>query len=315
MLRILVTGGGGFIGSHLVEALVKDGHKVTVFDSIPNRYNISNVNWICGDITSPDEVVSVCHGQDGIVHLAAISRLGLGDKQPHKTININVIGTANVLEAARKERIKPWVILGSTGDSLGENLTKLQESNSDQKVSSFYGITKFMAELLCRQYSSNYGLKILVLRFGDVYGSKRDHQDKVLNIFISNSLRRKAINIINPEETHTYVFWTDIIDGIMQGLKYVNGIEKSCYYELALYSNNNITLSELVELVKEEAYPDYSCEISGCMISDLPEGIKTKLAKAKQTIGYSPKIDIREGIRRYIKANSANSPKQQPFVR
>jgi len=308
MLRILVTGGGGFIGSHLVEALVEDGHKVTVFDSVPNRYNISNVNWICGDITSPDEVVSVCHGQDGIVHLAAISRLGLGDKQPHKTIKVNVIGTANVLEAVRKERIKPWVILGSTSDSLGENLTNLHESNSNQRASSFYGITKFMAELLCRQYSSNFGLRILVLRFGNVYGSQREHQDKVLSIFISNTLRSKKLDVISPGQKGTYVFWTDIIDGIMMGLKYVNGIENTCYYECALYSNNNITLSKLAELVQEEIHPDYKSNISDRRTFGPTKEIQKSLDKTKQTIGYSPKIELREGIRRSIKVKRLQCP-------
>ena len=150
MKKILITGGAGFVGYHLAKELAKKKYQVHIFDVHKNNV-IKVKNFIKGDISNFAHVLKACKGMDGIIHLAAVSRVSAAHEAPNKCIDINVKGTANVLEAARLSNKKPWVITSSSQE-VQYDWNKHQGNNNLKNIKNLYGISKFMAEFLCHQY-------------------------------------------------------------------------------------------------------------------------------------------------------------------
>ena len=167
-LRIMVTGGAGFLGSHVVDALCAAGHAVTVFDIMPSRYLGVGMNMINGDILNFDAVKKAMKGHDVIFHLAALANLDEASEKPLETMNINVMGTVNVLEAAKQCQVNR-VLFGST-------------IYVYSRTGSFYRVSKQACELLFEAYSERYGLAYTILRFGTLYGPRANQNNSVYRL-------------------------------------------------------------------------------------------------------------------------------------
>lgn len=299
MAKILITGGYGFIGTLLSVSLKQDKHTITIYDKTHNPRLPSEIKWIRGDITNLEQVNNACKGQDGIIHLAAISRKGMGNEDPHACIKVNILGTTNILEAIRKTNKSAWVIVASTRDSVGEYLNNTSWKNILDKKNNIYGFSKFIAEIICKQYANNFGLRVMALRFGDVYGSIWDHDDKVLPLFVSNALNDVELKVMKSEEKFSFVYWTDLIEGIKKGISFMETREEGFYDDFALYSDTYTSLSELARIITEEVNNKYET-YSNKMTSSLPEELDMSRKKTKNVLGFSSKINLREGIRNYI---------------
>lgn len=157
-MKVLVTGGAGFLASHVADSLTEAGHEVIVFDVIPSPYLRTDQKQVVGSILDRDALLSAAKGCDVLYHFAAVADIGEASSDPVRTIEVNVMGTVNALEAARVLKVHRFVLASSI------------YVYSDQ--GSFYRTSKQACERLVEDYHESYGLDFTILRFGSLYGPR-----------------------------------------------------------------------------------------------------------------------------------------------
>ena len=193
--RILVTGASGFLGSHIADALSDIGHKVTLFDINPSPYKRDDQDMIVGDITDAKIVSDAIKDHDYVYHFAALADIDDAKFDPRKTMEINIMGTLNILEACVEHRIKR-VLFAST---------IYVYSNSG----SFYRVSKHSCELLLQNYQKEKGLEYSILRFGTLYGPRSDRHNSIYRI-LTQALEKKQIEHKGTgEEVREYIHVKD----------------------------------------------------------------------------------------------------------
>ena len=185
-MKCLVTGGSGFLGSHVVDELAKRGHKITIFDKQPSRWKKNNQKIIISDLLNYNGLEKAIKGQDIIFHFAALSDLGESLYKPIKTIEHNILGTAYALEICTKYKIKRFIHASTI------------YVNSNQ--GGFYRSSKKAAEDYVEEYQKRYGLDFTILRFGSLYGDRSDKSNGVRKI-VDNALKNKEISYIGSSKT------------------------------------------------------------------------------------------------------------------
>jgi nucleoside-diphosphate-sugar epimerase len=297
--NILVTGGGGFIGSNLVKTLIKDGNNITVLDNFISGYRENlkdlSIKLIEGDIRNIKSVEDAMKGNEIVFHLAA----SVGNKRsidfPLIDAEINVIGTLNILETARKFGIKKVVISSSAG-IFGELKTIPIKEDHPIEPDSPYGCTKLCEEKLGLSYAKLYDMNVICLRYFNVYGPNQrfDAYGNVIPIFVFRMLKNEPITIYGDgEQTRDFVNVNDVVQA---NIKAAESIGISGAFNIA--SGSRVTINKLVELITE----DYKSTIIEHTIERLGD-VKHSLADislAKEKIGYIPKVDLIEGIKEYV---------------
>jgi UDP-glucose 4-epimerase len=218
MLTALVTGGCGFIGSHVVDRLLDEGHRVRIFDVVPWPYGERDgCEVVLGDLLSPTELRAAAEGCDVIVHLAAAADVGLVAAAPADAENLNARGTLNVLEAART--LGARVIYASTIWVYSD----VAEADVDEDTrlalpAHLYTATKLAGEMYCRSYGELYGVATTILRFGIPYGP-RARPAAVLPIFVNKALAGEPLTIAGDGlQTRRFVYVEDLADGVVRAL-------------------------------------------------------------------------------------------------
>lgn len=200
MSSFLVTGGAGFIGSHVVDTLILAGHSVRIIDSLVNgkRVNVAKeADLIEADITDYDAVQRAMKGVDGVFHLAALPRVPYSVEHPLKTARVNVNGTLHVLEAARRERVKR-VVLSSTSAIYGNSRSDWQSPEDPVELLSPYALHKYTNEQFAKQYHTLYGLETVCLRYFNVFGPRMDDEGgygSVIAIFKKQKAQGRPLTI------------------------------------------------------------------------------------------------------------------------
>ena len=307
-MRILVTGGAGFIGSHLVDSLLADGIEVAVLDNFDSFYdrqskerNVqehrSHRNWrlVEGDVRD----LARLEGQlddtyDAIVHLAAKAGVRPSIADPLIYQDVNVRGTQNLLELARNRRV-PRFIFASASSVYGVN-PRVPWSEEDfvlQPISP-YASTKVSGELLGHVYSHLYGIQFIALRFFTVYGP-RQRPDLAIHKFARLISDRKAIPVFGDGSTRRdYTYVDDIVAGVRGALDY----DTSRYEIINLGNNQTVTLLEMIRGLEAAlgmpATIDWQAEQPG----DVPQ-TWASVDKARRLLGYEPRTTFGEGVRRF----------------
>jgi len=218
-VRIIVTGGAGFIGSHVADAYVADGHDVLVVDSLwdhgggRREHVAKRAAFVHMDIRD-DELGRVFREfePDIVSHHAAQHSVAVGSRDPQLDAQVNVLGLLNVLEGSRKAKARK-VVFASSGATFGEPERLPIDERTPQLPSSPYGITKMVAEHYLKFYRAEHGLDFTALRYGNVYGPRQDPNGEagLISIFIGKFLRQQGVRIDSDgEQTRDYVFVRDV---------------------------------------------------------------------------------------------------------
>ena len=291
-MRVLVTGGSGFIGSHVVDKLKDAGHSVRVFDMVPYLYR-SDVEWYKGSLLSYDDIRMSMSRIDVVYHLAAVADVKDAFNEPLYGEAINVRGTIHVLEAARHSKCGR-VIFGSTVWVYGgTDGLDMDESTPLSPPPHLYTATKIASEYYCHSYSELYNLPTTILRYGIPYGP-RAREGAVIPIFVSKALNGEPITIAGDGlQFRKFVYVEDLADGNVLAL---NEIAENKIYNLDGGEKVTIlqiaeTIQKLVGNVEIQYIEKRPGDFSGKEVSSL---------HAKAELGWEPKINIEEGIRRYI---------------
>ncbi len=307
--RVLVTGGAGFIGSHLVEALLDEGREVVAFDNFDEFYdprikrlNIARASknprftLVEGDIRNERQLDECCasYRPGVIVHLAARAGVRPSVAQPALYQEVNCTGTVNLLESARKHEVGR-VVFGSSSSVYGTNsrVPFREDARADGPISP-YAATKRAGELLCHTYHHLYGLKITCLRFFTVYGP-RQRPDLAIHKFtrlIADDQEVPVYGDGSARRDFTY------IDDIVQGV--IRAVETPFDFEVFnLGESNTISVSELISLLEKAL--DRKARVTFCspQAGDVPITY-ADISKARDALGYDPTTPIEEGIPRFV---------------
>lgn len=311
MKNILVTGGAGFIGSHLVDRLMAERDwRVTVVDDFNDFYapelkraNVrahqtnSAYTLVEADIRDRVALASVFNETkfDSIVHLAARAGVRPSLSEPELYAETNINGTLNLLELARKHEIKQFVF-GSSSSVYGIN-AKLPFSEEDpiRQPISPYAATKGACELICHTYSHLYGIRCVCLRFFTVYGA-RQRPDLAIHKFARLIDEGKSIPVFGDGTTRRdYTYIDDIIQGVRAAIDY----DATDYEVINLGESRTVELGELIALLEKELDQKAVIDRQPMQPGDVPQTF-ADINKARRLLGYNPQTQIEEGIHQFV---------------
>ncbi|MBI4014462.1 MAG: SDR family NAD(P)-dependent oxidoreductase [Candidatus Aenigmarchaeota archaeon] len=308
MKNVVVTGGCGFIGSHLVEALLKKGMNVTVFDKADAKKSsiahLKDVNVIRGDVTKEQDVLKACKGADTIFHLSAVVGVKNYVNDPLGTIDVNIIGTRNVVAAATKENAK--LLFTSTSEIFGKN-PKVPWKEEDDRVLGAtsvarwtYSTSKSMCEHMIFSASEKYGFPATIVRYFNAYGPRQ------APIFVVPAAIHRVLNGKPPiiydggKPTRCFTYVEDAISGTIAAAESASG------EAFNLGSMKETNLNELVKIIlKETGREDLGVEyvdtkkLYGASYEDIPRRVPDA-TKAKRVLGWSATTPLSEGIRKTV---------------
>lgn len=310
MKTILVTGCAGFIGSNLVDKLVGKGFMVVGVDNFEPYYdpkvkesNIakarenSNFQLFKVDILNKESVFDVFSNTkpEVVIHLAAKAGVRPSIENPTAYAKTNIIGTANILEAVKKNDCKK-IIYGSSSSVYGQSKKiPFEEDDLCQNIISPYGASKRSAEYLIESFYNNFGLRSVILRFFTVYG-ERGRPDMSPAIFTKAILEGKTINLFGDEQLERdFTYVGDIVDGII----------KSIYADLKfeiinLGGSSPVKISKFISIIEKKAFNKAAIKRLERQRGDV---VKTwaNNQKAKRLLGWTPEVRLEDGIENYIK--------------
>jgi UDP-glucuronate 4-epimerase len=307
-MRILVTGGAGFIGSHLVEALLPGGHEVAILDDFNDFYdpeikreNIAAVSRDVSihqiDIRDSAAVRSLFHRQkfDTIVHLAARAGVRPSIQHPQLYYDTNVNGTLHLLEAARVTGAQRFIFASSSSVyGVAQTVPFSEDLHLTQTISP-YAATKIAGEFLCSTYSHLYQLRVVALRYFTVYGP-RQRPDLAVHRFTRQIHSGEPIEQFGDGTTRRdYTYIDDIIQGTMAALKY----DGRLFEVFNLGESETIQLSDLIRSIEEALGKKVAINRLPEQPGDLPLTC-ADISKARKLLGYDPKTPFAEGLPRFI---------------
>ncbi|KFM14544.1 UDP-glucose 4-epimerase protein [Marine Group I thaumarchaeote SCGC RSA3] len=302
MKKFLVTGGAGFVGSHLSECLTKDGNQVVVLDdfsngSKENLANVNNVEIISGSVTNiPDEISQQTF--DGIFHLATHPR-SFSLTNPLKDVEVNAKGMLNILEIAKKQNIK--VVFTSNSGICGKpDFIPVDETHKN-KPSTPYDANKLVSEYYCKIYSEIYKTKSIIFRLATVYGPRQKVNLDLGWRPVVATLTRDVFEGRNPtifgsgEQTRDLIYVSDVVNGLIAGMN--SSIDNA---EMFLLSTNvETSINQLLELIFEVVGKKTPIDHKPENLGDIPR-MCLSFNKVKNTLDFEPEIDLKNGVENYF---------------
>jgi len=298
-MKILVTGGNGFIGSHLCEDLVNSGYSVTCLD-INFDSNTKNLDCekVIGDITD-NSIVERIKNYDMIIHLAAISRVDPAQKDPIKCYNVNVLAVVKIIEALKNSKTK--FIFGSSREVYGEPKSFPVLETDEKNPLTIYGSSKLASEQLLRTYRKLYDLNYLALRFSNVFGSPRDLPQRVIPTFIDSAINGSSLTINGGNQVIDFTFIDDVVDGISKVVKKMLSDQLDFIgQEYNFASGIGTTVIDLAKKIKKIFDSNSELKINEQRNYDVQKFIGD-YNKAREIFSFEPKHSLDEGLVKYQK--------------
>ena len=305
MPTTLVTGGAGFIGSHLVEALVERGHKVRVLDNLStgNLANLASVKdcieFIEGDICDGALVKRVMEGVEYVFHQAALASVPRSVEYPLDTHAACVTGTVTLLDAARRSgRIRRFVYAGSSSAYGDQPFSAKRETDLPDPISP-YGAAKLAGEYYCRAFYATYGLPTVVIRYFNVFGPRQDPNSPysaVIPLFITAILRgRRPVIFGDGLQSRDFTYVENVVHANLLAAE-KPGVEGRVFNAA---NGKSITLLELIAALNEVLGTQVEPEFAPPRPGDIRESM-ADITLARRLLGYEPRVDFREGLRRSV---------------
>jgi len=292
MSRVLVTGGAGFIGSHVVDKLIAAGHEPRILDVRPSPYH-PDVDTVIGDMCVLEDLLRAAAGCDAIAHLAAAADVGEVQQDPVGSEQLNARGTVNVLEAARQLEIGRVVYASTIWVYSDVEAEHVDEQTLLAPPAHLYTATKLAGELYCRSYRELYRVESTVLRFGIPYGP-RARPAAVIPIFVRKALAGEPLTLAGGGlQTRRFVYVEDIAEGVVAGLA-----PQAADRTYNLVGDEEVTIREIAERVRDEV-GDVELVLTEGRAGDF-KGAEVSGARAAAELGWEARTPFAEGLRRYV---------------
>jgi len=231
-MKVLVFGGSGFLGSYVVDALVKRGHEVAVYDLKKGVYSNKNVHYITGDILDEEHVSESVKGVDVVYNFAGLADLNESIDEPKKTINLNIVGNLNIVEACVNSNVSKFVYASS--------------AYVFSQKGGFYGVSKKSSEMIIEEFSRQHNLDYVVIRYGSVYGERADQSNRIYKLLYEALTTNQIIFPGDGKEEREYIHARDAAELSVDVLS-----EKYTGKRIMLTGVEKFTYMEVLEFIKE----------------------------------------------------------------
>jgi len=294
--RALVTGGAGFIGSALVRALAAAGFDARVLDDLsagsPANLEGTGAELVTGDVRDLDLLVGAARGCDVVFHLAAGAGVVESMNDPLTNFDQNARGTLTALEAARRAEV-PRLVFSSSNAPLGENAYPASEDKPVAPLSP-YGASKATGEAYCSAFHGAYGMDAVVVRFSNAYGPRSAHKGNVIPLFIRRIRAGEELVLYGDgSQTRDFVFCEDLARGLVAAAT-TPGVGGQIFQ---LASGVETSLARLIELIGETAGETPRVRREPPRQGEIERNYSL-IDKARTVLGYSPQVELREGLQR-----------------
>jgi nucleoside-diphosphate-sugar epimerase len=299
----LVTGGAGFIGSHLAEALAGRGHTVRVVDNLvggkrANLAHVAGVEFLEGDLADMPVAEHAVRGVDYVLHQAAIPSVPRSVADPVTSNRANITATLNVLVAARDARVKRLVYAGSSS-AYGNAATLPKHEDMPPNPLSPYALQKVVGEQYCRMFTQLYGLETVSIRYFNVFGPRQDPGSPysgVISLFSTALLEGRPPTIYGDgEQTRDFTYVTNVVDGVLRACDAPNVAGEW----INVATGGRISLNELLRVMQQIVGTSLQPVYAETRQGDVQDS-QADITKARTRLGYEPTVDLEEGLRRTL---------------
>ena len=303
MAQYLVTGGAGFIGSHLAEELVRRGERVRVVDSLitgkrENLAHLPQVEFIEGDLAEPGVAAHAMGGVDYVLHQAAIPSVPRSVEDPVTSNRANVDATLNVLVAARDAKVKRVVYAGSSS-AYGNAATLPKVETMIPAPLSPYALQKLVAEQYCQMFTHLYGLETVTTRYFNVFGPRQDPSSPysgVISVFISALCQGRAPTIHGDGgQTRDFTYIANVVDGVLRACQAPTASGET----INVATGGRISLNQLFEAVRDLLGVDVAAKHGDVRAGDVRDS-QADISKARRILNYEPSVTFEEGLERTV---------------
>ncbi len=302
MTRVVITGGNGFIASHLADRLVDLGDSVTLVDlDFDVLRGPEDARRVRGDVREYRSLVRALEGAEVVFHLAAVSRVAWGQENPFNCWRTNAFGTVNVLEASRRVRSTPVVFYASSREVYGEPVYLPVDEGHPRAPVSVYGRTKNSGESACEAYRAadrpGRAVPSVVFRFSNVYGSERDLPSRVIPKFLSQALRNEEIVLYGGDQVLDFSYVGDTVDGIVRAYTAVldqrPGVLGETFHFVTGRGVPIVDLARAIVDLTGSSSPIAHGDANGFEVRSFVGNPD----KARRVLGYAPRVRLEEGLK------------------
>lgn len=311
MTRYTVTGGAGFIGSHIVEGLVRKGKMVRVVDNLMTgrQENLAgmmdSIEFIEGDLRDPKVAARAAAGADCILHQAAVPSVPRSIEDPQGITEHNVMGTLNVLVAARDAGVRR-VVFASSSSVYGDSLTLPKVEEFVPAPLSPYAVSKLTGEYYCQVFCRVYGLETVCLRYFNVFGPRQDPSSQyaaVIPKFIERALRREPLIVYGDgEQTRDFTYVSNVVDANLNAAESRAGAGE--VFNVGL--GERISVNRLVDELRELVDPGLTVKYEASRPGDVKHSM-AGIEKIQMLLDYTPAVTTTEGLRMTVEWLRANT--------
>ena len=303
MASYLVTGGAGFIGSHLTEELIRRGHAVRVVDSLitgkrGNLAHVPNVEFVHGDLADADIASRVVAGIDFVLHQAAIPSVPRSVQDPVTSNRANITASLNILVAARDAGVKRLVYAGSSS-AYGNTPALPKREDMVPSPLSPYALQKLVAEQYCQMFTRLYGFETATIRYFNVFGPRQDPGSPysgVISLFATALLEgREPIIYGDGEQTRDFTYVANIVDGVLRACE----APKAAGEVINVATGGRISLNELLRVMNAIVGSNVRAVYKDARPGDVKDS-QADISKASALLGYVPTVSLEDGLRRTL---------------
>lgn len=301
-MRYLVTGGAGFIGSNIVDELIRRGHEVVVLDDLSTgkEANLAavrqKIDFRTGSITNLDTLKSACQGTDYVIHLAARTSVPKSVKDPLESNHVNIDGTLNVLVAARDAKVKRFVFAASSS-AYGETPTLPKIESMQPAPISPYGVTKYVGELYAQVFGRVYGLENACIRYFNVFGPRQDPTSQysgVLSRFMLAVIKgERPVIYGDGEQTRDFTYVANVVDETLRACE----AKSASGMVFNGGTGARITLNEVLKLLGKITGRQIQARYDPPRNGDIRDS-QADISLARKVLGYEPLVYFEEGLKR-----------------